>query len=148
MRLRRVPALREGMLKAGEGPSPSCHLWVSPRARRNSQRGQIQGFVTEVRMSPGTPCSGGRMGWAVGSEPPGPPQGSALTHPTPPSPLLALLPLTPLLYFTVTYSLRVSFIGSQKLFSVSASELSALPHPRPGGGSGLFWFVHSRPPAA
>lgn len=65
------------------------------------------------------------------------------------SSLLALLPLTPLLYFTVTYSVCISFIGSQNLFSVSASELSALAHPRRGeGGPGLFWFVHSLPPSA
>lgn len=76
------------------------------------------------------------MWWAVGSEPPGPLRGRSSGLPRASS-LLALLSRTPLLYFTVTSSVCISFIGSQKPFSVSASELSPPPHPRPGGPPGV-----------
>lgn len=97
-------------LQAGEQPGASCHLGVSPRggtaggdkslqtAQGTNPRGlwQRRGDATSVREDVVT------MG----------PLSVSCT-----SSLLALLSLTPLLYFTVTYSVCISFIESQKLFS-------------------------------
>lgn len=109
-----------------------------PGTRRNSQRGQIPGTGDRGGGMPlGTTCSGGRMWWTMGSETPRPLRGRSSRSPRTSS-LLALLSLTSLLYFTVTYSVCISFIGSQKLFSVSASELSPLAGPIPArGGRGV-----------
>lgn len=110
-----------------------------PGTRRNSQRGQIPGTGDGGGGMPlGTTCSGGRMWWTMGSETPRPLRGRSSRSPRASS-LLALLSLTSLLYFTVTYSVCISFIGSQKLFSVSASELSPLAGPIPSEeGPGCF----------
>lgn len=98
-----------------------------------------QGLVTEVGGCHWAPLAlGGGCGGQWAQRPLVHLRGRSSRSPRASS-LLALLSLTFLLYFTVTYSVCISFIGSQKLFSVSASELSPLAGPIPSeGGPGCF----------